>query len=87
MSATIRCVYPTATPQFPATDQHPSAVRYTVASAFLGRDVLVDAVGGQPTTEQVDAVLNPPVPTKTPAEKLAASGLTVDELKQLLGLP
>ncbi len=27
-----------------------------------------------------------PVPELTPAEKLAASGLTVDELKQLLGL-
>ena len=28
----------------------------------------------------------PPPPEPTPAEKLAASGLTVDELKQLLGL-
>jgi hypothetical protein len=27
-----------------------------------------------------------PVPELTPAEKLAASGLTVEELKQLLGL-
>jgi hypothetical protein len=27
-----------------------------------------------------------PIPELTPAEKLAASGLTVDELKQLLGL-
>ena len=27
-----------------------------------------------------------PVPELTPAEKLAASGLTVDELKELLGL-
>lgn len=28
----------------------------------------------------------PPPPEPTPEEKLAASGLTVDELKQLLGL-
>lgn len=27
-----------------------------------------------------------PIPEPTPAEKLAASGLTVNELKQLLGL-
>ena len=27
-----------------------------------------------------------PIPQLTPAEKLAASGLTVDELKELLGL-
>jgi len=27
-----------------------------------------------------------PIPELTPAEKLAASGLTVEELKQLLGL-
>lgn len=46
-------------PNFPATDQHPAAARYTVFSAFLGRSVIVDAVGGEPTTAEVDEVLNP----------------------------
>ncbi len=51
--STIRCIY-TADPGFPATDQHPSAVRYKVGS------YIVDAIGGQPTQTDVDAVLNPP---------------------------
>lgn len=55
--STIRCVYwPKAdgTPQqpsFPATDQHPDAVRYLVGLYY------VDALGGQPTQAEVDAVL------------------------------
>ena len=36
------------------------------------------------TPEPADPVVEPTPPT--PAEKLAAAGLTVDELKQLLGL-
>lgn len=46
-------------PNFPATDQQPDAARYTVFPAFLGRSVIVDAVGGEPTTADVDGVLNP----------------------------
>ena len=37
------------------------------------------------TPEPAPELLAPPAPL-TPAEKLAASGLTVDELKELLGL-
>jgi hypothetical protein len=50
---TIRCIY-TAEPSFPATDQHPDAVRYQVAGYW------VDAIGGEPTQEEIDAVLLPP---------------------------
>lgn len=50
--STIRCIYSVA-PNFPATDQHPDAVRYQVGGRF------VDAIGGQPTQAEVDAVLNP----------------------------
>lgn len=51
---TIRCMY-RAEPNFPATDQHPDCERYFVAGWF------VDAIGGEPTPEEVDAVVNPPV--------------------------
>lgn len=53
--STIRCVY-SREPNFPATDQHPDAVRYTVAGHT------VDAIGGEPTVEEVAAFLAPPVP-------------------------
>ena len=53
--STIRCVYSTP-PKFPAADQHPDAVRYTVAGH------VVDAIGGEPTPEEVAAFLAPPVP-------------------------
>jgi hypothetical protein len=52
MSGTIRTVY-TEAPPFPATDQHPAAVRYHVGSRW------VDAIGGQPTAEEIDAFLHP----------------------------
>lgn len=48
----------TAEPKFPASDQHPDAVRYRMTVA--GRDVWVDATGGQPTAAEVAALLNPP---------------------------
>lgn len=71
----IRTVYH-GEPQFPATDQHPDAKRYKVGA------YVVDAIGGEPTLAEVQAVLNPPEPT--PQDKLAATGLTVDDLKALL---
>jgi hypothetical protein len=55
----IRCIYIEGAPKFPAIDQHPDAARYTIRSDHLGRDVLVDATGGAPTTQEVDAVINP----------------------------
>ena len=71
----IRTVY-RGEPQFPASDQHPDAKRYKVGA------YVVDAVGGEPTPAEVEAVLNPPQPT--PQDKLATTGLTVDDLKTLL---
>jgi hypothetical protein len=56
----IRVVYE-KNPDFPATDQHPEAVRYQVGQRF------VDAINGAPTQEEVDAFLAPPVPTLTAA--------------------
>ena len=82
MSA-IKAVYENA-PSFPATDQHPDAVRYKVTSALRGSVVVVDAVGGEPTIAEVDAILNPPKPELTPEQKLERAGLTVDDLKALL---
>lgn len=62
--STIRVIYE-AEPTFPATDQHPDAVRYQVAGFW------VDAVGGRPTEAEVLAVLNPPAPdAATSVERL-----------------
>ena len=51
--STILIIYDVE-PTFPATDQHPNAVRYQVGGKW------VDAIGGEPTQEEIDAVLNPP---------------------------
>jgi hypothetical protein len=40
-----------------------------------------------PTQEQIDAAIATMNTPPTPAEKLAASGLTVEDLRTLLGLP
>lgn len=70
----IRVVY-SAEPNFPATDQHPDAVRYRVAGYF------VDAIGGKPTVNEVQAFVSPPpaVPSSISdrqfAQQLAVVGL------------
>lgn len=58
--STIRVIYEQA-PNFPATDQHPDAQRYTVTVVRGGvaKDYIVDAIGGPPTPAQVLAVLDP----------------------------
>lgn len=48
----IRCVY-SEEPAFPATDQHPDAVRYVIGGFW------VDAIGGEPSAEDVQAILRP----------------------------
>lgn len=64
--STIRCIYEEE-PNFPATDQHPDAVRYVVGGRF------VDAIGGEPTQAEVNAVLNPPPGPRTVSDgELAA---------------
>lgn len=83
----IRCIYQGAAPDFPATDQHPDARRYGPHTLPDGSVVFIDAVGGAPTGDEIDALLNPPALTETAAQKLAATGLTVSDLKALLNLP
>lgn len=56
----IRCIYHGAAPPFPPTDQHPDAVRYRIEIA--DKDYFVDAVGGEPPIEHVEAALQSPVP-------------------------
>lgn len=58
---TIRVVYE-AMPNFPASDQHPSAVRYQVGKYW------VDAIGSAPTQAEVDAFLTLPAPVKSEVE-------------------
>jgi hypothetical protein len=84
--STIRCIYHGQAPAFPATDQHPHAKRYGPIATPDGA-VFVDAIGGAPSVEEIDAVLHPPAaPEPDMAEKLAAAGISVSELKQALGL-
>ena len=52
MAGQIRAVY-SAQPTFPATDQHPNAVRYQVGARW------VDAVGGEPTAQEVETAMVP----------------------------
>lgn len=48
--STILCIYEKP-PTFPATDQHPDAVRYAVGP------YIVDALGGEPALSQIEALL------------------------------
>jgi hypothetical protein len=81
----IRCIYREVPPDFPATDQHPDAVRFgPIDVPGLGL-VFADALGGEPSADEIAAIFNPPAPTA--ADKLAAAGLSVEDLKSLLGLP
>lgn len=82
----IRCIYRGAAPAFPAEDQHPDAKRYGPITLADGSVVFVDAIG-EPSIEEIDAVLNPPpAPEPTVDEKLAAAGISIPELKQALGI-
>jgi hypothetical protein len=69
--STIRVVYQ-AEPEFPATVQHPDAVRYQVGGNW------VDAVAGAPTQAEIDAVLAPSrwlVPKLVIVDRLISAGL------------
>lgn len=61
----IRCIYHNAPPEFPASDQHPAAVRYGPLIVD-GEVYYVDAIGGEPSADEIEAVLNPngPVPAQ-----------------------
>jgi hypothetical protein len=70
-------------PNFPATAQHPDAQRYLVGQQY------VDAIGGQPTPAEVDAVLNlnpPAAPTEAEqlVQKIKDDPVALDKLKQAL---
>lgn len=62
---TIRVVY-TEEPSFPATDQHPDAVRYQIGQYW------VDAIGDAPTQADVDALLTPVDATPSTEDRLKA---------------
>lgn len=72
MSA-IRCIYhpnqdgSRRDPGFPATDQHPQAVRYAFDHPVRGA-LNVDAVGGAPVLSEIDAILTPPPPSTADME-------------------
>lgn len=68
----IRIVY-TASPSFPATDQHPDAVRYQVGAYW------VDVIGERPTLDEVERKLgvtgNAPILRQLEAiDRLAGGG-------------
>lgn len=85
----IRVIY-TSEPRFPASDQHPDAVRYRVSGYW------VDAIGGEPTPEDVAAVLAASQPQaedrladlEQTIKRMAASGkISGDELADGLKRP
>lgn len=51
----IRVVY-SVEPKFPATDQHPDAIRYVIGEWW------VDAIGAEPTSDELTAFLTPTAP-------------------------
>lgn len=79
MSA-IRCIYfPAAdgarvAPPFPATDQHPQAVRYAFDHPTRGA-LNVDAVGGAPTLAEVNVTLGLDAPAQAVAQRVAADAV------------
>jgi len=79
---TIRVVYHGAPPDFPATDQHPDAVRYGPIEAD-GAVYYADAIGGEPDAADIRALLAPPADL-TSTEKLAAIGLTREDLLAII---
>lgn len=72
----IRCIYfpdkdgARTAPTFPATDQHPQAVRYPVDHPTRGA-LNVDAVGPAPTLAEVDAILGLDAPALAAAVRIA----------------
>lgn len=78
----IRCIY-TLEPNFPATDQHPAAVRYwrllddsiTGQRPAGGYKNIIDAVGAAPTLQEVLTFLMPPGPTPDELEAAALAAL------------
>jgi hypothetical protein len=75
----IRVIYRGNPPGFPASDQHPDAVRYGPI-VVEGESYFVDAVGGEPTVQEIQQVLSPsPVAAEpgTTAPHLIASALNI----------
>lgn len=78
--STIRCVYhpvdgAPCEPKFPATDQHPDAVRYLVGLYY------VDALGGMPTSAEVDAFLGQDAAGQAAAARVATDQQELAECK------
>lgn len=65
--STIKAIC-TEAPNFPATDRHADAVRYRVGK------YIVDALDGEPTQQEIDAVLTP-TPSPGPADSPIARAL------------
>lgn len=80
---TIRTVYFGAPPDFPATDQHPDAVRYGPFTVG-GKTCFADCIGGEPTVEDLQAVIDPPPVELTVDQKLANAGLTREDILAIM---
>jgi hypothetical protein len=73
----IRCVYEVKEPNFPATDNHPQAVRYHFN--ISGVDYWVDAVGTPPTLQEVTDFVSPPSAAAiTDSQRAYAKALLAD---------
>lgn len=76
----IRCIYFPGTdgkrtaPNFPATDQHPQAVRYPFDHPTAGA-LNVDAVGAAPALAEINAMLGLDAPAQAVAQRVAADAV------------
>jgi hypothetical protein len=67
---TVRVVYRNNPPDFPATSQHPNAVRYGPYN-ISGVSYWADAIDTEPTLEEVAAIIAPPPSSFLPRDLLA----------------
>lgn len=67
---TIRVIYHGTPPNFPATDQHPDAVRYGPYTIAGIPGYWADCIGGAPTIAELAKMLAPGVPSIMRAQAL-----------------
>lgn len=70
------------TPKFPAADQHPLAVRYPFDHPTKGL-LNVDAIGGEPTLSEIDALLSDAPATGEINAKATAQRTRVDAIEEI----
>lgn len=77
----IKAIYYPQPPAFLPSMQHPDAQRFTIAHPTRGQ-IYVDAVGGEPTMDEIDAVFNPPTAGGAEGVSRRQRGQELEELER-----